>query len=148
MNDFRVTGRCLCGAVVYRVTAPAKSLEHCHCSACRRAHGALNASGALVDAAHFHLDQGDDYLKSYESSPGNHRWFCGRCGCQIYMSIDHIPAELYYWAASLDEGMHPGHPQDRECHIFVGSKPCWDPLDQALPRHDTIPDNVGPGLGQ
>lgn len=144
-TGFHATGRCLCGAVAYRVTAPAKSLEHCHCSMCRRAHGALSAAGALIDAAHFHVLRGGEALASFSSSPGNHRWFCRTCGCHIYMSIDHIPSELYYWAASLDDGMHPGHPQDRECHIFVGSRASWDRFDQVLEAHDAQAEDIGPG---
>ena len=144
-TSFEATGGCLCGAVAYRVTAPAKSLEHCHCSKCRRAHGALTAAGALVDAEHFEVVRGREALVSFTSTPGNHRWFCGRCGCHIYMSVDDIPAELYYWAGSLDDGMAPGHPTEKECHIFMGSKACWDRLDDALPAHDGLPEGIGPG---
>ena len=144
MTDFEVTGRCLCGAVAYRVTAPAKRLEHCHCTYCRHAHGALYASGALVDAAHFHIDRGSEELKAFTSTPGNHRWFCGRCGCHIYMSVDDMPAEIYYWAASLDADMHPGHPENCEWHLFVGSKAHWDRFDQLLPTHDAYAARPGP----
>ncbi len=144
MTDFEVTGRCLCGAVVYRVTAPAKRLEHCHCTYCRHAHGALYASGALVDAAHFHIDRGSEHLKAFTSTPGNHRWFCGGCGCHIYMSVDDIPSEIYYWAASLDADMHPGHPENCEWHLFVGSKASWDRFDQSLPTHDAYADRPRP----
>lgn len=146
-KGFEVTGRCLCGSVVYRVTAPAKSVEHCHCSMCRRAHGALQASGAIVATDRFHLDNGVELLRSFTSSPGNHRWFCGECGCHIYMSVEHIPAEVYYWPASLDEGMFPGHPADKECHIFVGSKASWDRYDEQLTSYETVADAISLGTG-
>lgn len=145
MTEFVASGRCLCGAVAYRVTAPAKSLEHCHCSICRRAHGALSAAAALVDTTEFHLESGRDRLRSFTSSPGSHRWFCGDCGCQIYIAIDRHPDEIYYWAASLDEGAHPGHPPERECRIFVGSKAAWDRFDETVPAYDGFADTIGLG---
>lgn len=145
MSNFEATGRCLCGSVAYRVTKPAESLEHCHCSVCRRAHGALSAAGALVDTSAFQLLKGAASLQSFTSSPGNHRWFCRHCGCHIYMSIDPIPGLLYYWAASLDEGMHPGHPPNRECHIFVGSKASWDRFAENLDTHTAMSPDIGLG---
>ena len=35
-----LTGSCLCGAVAYEVDAPAGPIVHCHCSTCRKTHGA------------------------------------------------------------------------------------------------------------
>ena len=146
MAAFEVSGGCLCGAIRYRVSAPAKIVEHCHCSMCRRAHGALHATGARVSKTDFHLTHGANDIGSWSSSPGNHRWFCRRCGSQIYMSAENLPRELYYWAASLDEGMHPGHPPEREQRVFVGSKAHWDRLDEPLPRHDAMAHGTEPDL--
>ncbi|MEM9775142.1 MAG: hypothetical protein AAF902_11220 [Chloroflexota bacterium] len=50
MTHLEKFGGCLCGAVRYKITGPAKSVEHCHCSHCRKAHGALYASGALYNS--------------------------------------------------------------------------------------------------
>lgn len=33
-------GRCLCGALQFSVRFPTKWVAHCHCTMCRRAHGA------------------------------------------------------------------------------------------------------------
>jgi hypothetical protein len=35
-----VSGGCLCGAVRFRVELPTLFCAHCHCSMCRRNHGA------------------------------------------------------------------------------------------------------------
>ena len=47
-----ITGRCLCGATRYRITAPLLWCAFCHCDSCRRATGAPMASylGADVTA--------------------------------------------------------------------------------------------------
>ena len=37
-------GSCLCGGVRYETTAPLQGASHCHCSMCRKAHGAAFGS--------------------------------------------------------------------------------------------------------
>ncbi len=146
MSEFEVTGRCACGAVRYTVCGPARSVEHCHCSMCRHAHGALVASGALIARRQLTIDQGEDDLTTYVSSPGNRRLFCRTCGSQLFVLIDHLPDAAYYWAATLDGGAHPGHPPERECHIHWASRTAWErPGDDGLARFDEIPEGVGPG---
>ena len=62
------------------------------------------------------------------------------------MTVDHIPHEIYYWPASLDYGMQPGHPAGRECHIFVNSKAHWDRFDEVLTQFpDAAEGDIGIG---
>ena len=35
-----VTGSCFCGTVRYEVSGPFESMVNCHCSMCRKHHGA------------------------------------------------------------------------------------------------------------
>ena len=60
------------------------------------------------------------------------------------MAVDHIPDELYYWPASLDNGMQPGHELDKEYHIFVHSKAHWDRFEQPIRQYA---GEAGDGLG-
>lgn len=43
---------------------------HCHCATCRKIHGTLYGSSALVRSEDVHLVSGKDELNEYESSPG------------------------------------------------------------------------------
>lgn len=43
-----LSGSCLCGAVSYEIDAPIESASHCHCSQCRKAHGAAFATYGKV----------------------------------------------------------------------------------------------------
>jgi hypothetical protein len=61
------TGSCLCGAVKYRIDTPIREVSHCHCSMCRKAHGAAFASYASVPRAAFHLLEGQDRIGRYPS---------------------------------------------------------------------------------
>ena len=40
-----VHGRCLCGDVVFEADAPFEFMGHCHCSMCRKHHGAAKGNG-------------------------------------------------------------------------------------------------------
>ena len=53
-----MTGSCLCGAVRYRIRAPLQEIHHCHCSRCRKAHGAAFATYAGVAADTFAFTAG------------------------------------------------------------------------------------------
>jgi len=63
-------GSCLCGSVRYEVRQPLGRIVHCHCSMCRKAHGAAFRTRAAVRVADFRWIAGEDLLTHYESSPG------------------------------------------------------------------------------
>ena len=52
-------GRCECGAVRYRVDGPIHDFSHCHCSQCRRLHGAAFATFAGVKLEEFSYKAGE-----------------------------------------------------------------------------------------
>jgi hypothetical protein len=133
-SKFRVTGGCQCGAVRYAVTAPATDLYHCHCSMCRKVHGAVFGSYAAIPQEAFVVEKGQAALSMFESSPGIQRYFCRNCGCPIYCDTVRPPFSRVYTAATLDDGVSPGHPPERERHIYAASKSCWYGIDRKLPE--------------
>jgi len=76
-------GSCLCGQIEYRITQLDSPIQHCSCRTCRKAHAAAFNTAALVKPEHFEWLKGQGDLKSYESSPGKRRYFCGHCGSQL-----------------------------------------------------------------
>jgi hypothetical protein len=130
-------GGCQCGTVRYTVHATPQSLYHCHCQMCRKIHGAMFATFAVVPVAGLVIEQGADQLSSFESSPGTSRLFCRRCGCQLFCTVASQPETISFTPTTLDEGAHPGHLQEIERHIYVGSKVPWYDIDSRLPQHDT-----------
>lgn len=135
MSDFQTNeGHCQCGAVRYRVTAPAEDLYHCHCSMCRRLHGALFATYAIVAREHLAIEAGAADIVTFESSPGVHRRRCRTCGCQLFIDVDRKPGLIWYSPATATG--HPGHAPEVERHIFVGSKVSWYEIADGLPQFD------------
>ncbi len=128
-------GGCLCGAVRFEVSAPASDLYHCHCSMCRKIHGTAFATYAVVTRSAMTLVKGEDMLSAYDSSPGVTRSFCRGCGCQIAIDVADQPDDRWFMPAILDDPVHPGA-ENRERHIFVGSKLPWLHLDSVLPQSE------------
>jgi len=129
-----ISGRCQCGAVRYSVHAPAIELYHCHCSICRRSHGALFATYATVPREALTVEQGAENLATFSSSPEVRRHHCRMCGCQLLLDDDRWPALKWYTPGTCDGA--PGHPPESEKHIFVTSKVPWYRITDSLPQHD------------
>jgi len=47
MQHLNLTGSCLCGSVMYKVSGDCEMFNHCHCSRCRKATGTGHASNLL-----------------------------------------------------------------------------------------------------
>ena len=133
-----VSGRCACGAVVYRVIAAAKEPYHCHCSRCRRLHGTLFATYSCVEREHVTVEAGTGSLSTNHSELA--KWqFCRACGCHLFAEHEHNPGMAWYMPATLDGDLTPGHPSGSEKHIFVGSKSPLDRITDELPQFEGYP---------
>ena len=128
-----INGSCLCRAVRFEAGQVA-FFGHCHCSMCRKAHGAAFATFAGVAADDFRFIKGEDVVKLYESSPGSHRAFCSVCGSNApARSSDNkmvfIPA-----------GLFDDDPRARPTlHMFVDSKAPWWNIADDLPKFKEYP---------
>jgi hypothetical protein len=142
MNTFSVSGGCLCGSVRYTVNKAAKCVIHCHCSRCRKGHASLTTSCAIVNCGDLTIDQGSDNLITFTQQPEVQRKFCRTCGCSLLYYEDELPDKVFYYPATLDEGIHPGHPKGSEHHIYVDSKAEWELFETSLPWHDEDMDDA------
>jgi hypothetical protein len=123
-------GSCLCGAVRFRCELPSKWVAHCHCSYCRRAHGAPFVTWAGFTFERFGLEPGSQAPAWYESSPGARRAFCPHCGSPMFFESTRWPGEVHVARALFAE------PLDREpvAHVFYESHVEWLDINDALPK--------------
>lgn len=131
-------GRCLCGSVSWEISAGTHNASHCHCSMCRKAHGA--AYGTYCDVPHecFRWTSKRESIVKYASSPEVERPFCRQCGSVVPVA-NNDGQYMVVPAGSHDEGIIV------DSHIFVGSKAPWHEITDDLPRHDVYPpDHEGP----
>lgn len=127
-------GSCLCGKVVYEIDALATPITHCSCVTCRKAHSAAFNTGAGVLPEKFRWIRGEDHLKSYESSPGKKRYFCGHCGTQLVAIKQGAPYYILR-VGSLDDD--PGKVPERR--IWVSHEVDWMEYRGDLPEHQEWP---------
>ncbi len=127
-------GGCLCGSVRYEVMTEPEDAYHCHCSICRKCQGAAYLAYASIPRAGFRLLSGEEYLKTFDSSPSLHRRFCGTCGAHIYGDMDAYPDTVSLSVGTLDDGADPGGREGKERHIFWGSRIGWYEPGDDLPR--------------
>jgi hypothetical protein len=129
MTEHRtVTGGCLCGAVKFSVDLPSKWCAHCHCTMCRRAHGAGYVTWVGFEAAQFRLDAGAEHLRWYASSAEAQRGFCAACGSTMFFRSSKWAGEIHIALANIAE------PIDRrpQANVFPDTHVDWMPLDDAL----------------
>lgn len=130
-----ITGHCECNAVKFEIDGNINDYSHCHCSQCRRLHGAAYATFAGVNASEFSYASGADSVSTYLSSSKNTRAFCGICGSNISVASNLEPDMLYVSMSAID-----GDPDlPTGYHIFVGSKAPWHEILDDLKQYDTEP---------
>lgn len=126
-----ITGSCLCQGIRFRIATFSPHLTHCHCSQCRKFHGAAFASYGTVLRQDLLLDAGRELLKVFRPSPRSERSFCGQCGTSLFFRFVKHDDRLDVALGTLD--CEPDLPL--EAHIFYHSKPAWSgAFDDALPK--------------
>ena len=130
MTTSTAQGSCLCGAVRFSAALPSKWVAHCHCTYCRRAHGAPFVTWAGFEDGQVTVDDAGARLRWYESSPGAARGSCSRCGTPMLFKSDRWPGELHLARALIDG------PLDREpmAHVFFDTHVPWLAIEDDLPR--------------
>jgi hypothetical protein len=131
-------GRCLCGAVQYRIEGEFRRFLLCHCSRCRHASGSSHVSNLFCKPDQLSWLGGEDQVQRFKL-PGASRFgksFCRTCGS----AVPHVGEDGSYLlvpAGSLDDD-----PQIRpQAHIFCASRAIWDEMDTtAIPQFDAYPD--------
>ena len=135
MTQQSLRGGCLCGAVRYQITAPMGAAEHCHCSMCRKAHGAAFSSNAVVATAALAVTAGADLLCEYASSVNRRKCFCSRCGSPLFIRRLDDPQRTVVALGTLDDDplVRP------QRHVFVASMAPWYAIADTLPQFGVYP---------
>lgn len=124
-------GSCLCGSVNYTVTLPSKWCAHCHCSLCRKAHGAGYVTWVGMEEKQFTLGTDVSTLVWYQSTTTGERGFCNQCGSTLFFKGKQWADEIHIALASFDE------PIDRkpQTNAYLDAHVDWMPIDDALAVH-------------
>jgi len=117
-------------------------MAHCHCSRCRRHHGAPFVTFVGAPLAAFQWRSGEDHVAEYASKEGGTRRFCKTCGSVAPMLIEQIGMAMMPAGNIVeDTEIRPAF------HIFVASKAPWYEITDDLPQHSANPPEFGGGTG-
>lgn len=96
-----IQGACLCGAVQFEILLPSTACVHCHCSMCRRAHGAGYVTWVILPSRQLRITSGGENLSRYQSSDHGARRFCRVCGSSLFGESTRTPDQAYVVLANL-----------------------------------------------
>ena len=121
-------GSCLCGDVSLQVSGFSQEAGHCHCSMCRKFHGAAFAT--LVNVTDLQWLTGRPLLKDFTSKNGTVRTFCQQCGSSIGFRCKGTSIDELELAISLFDEDIPVNP---DVHIYTQYKANWYSIADDLP---------------
>ena len=125
-----VKGGCLCGKVRYQVSGPLFGADNCHCSMCRRQHGAAFSTYAEFEPGDFIWTSGESIVKVYEALSGGGWCFCSECGSTLAGTDQGKITSVTLGTVEGDPGIKP------ESHIFTASKAPWYEIKDDLPQFE------------
>lgn len=130
-----INGRCLCEAIVYRIDGELGPVFNCHCSKCRRWHGAAFRTRASIERSQFTWVSGEELLSRYKSSDNVTKTFCSVCGSNLASFYENNPDVVGIALGGIE-----GDPGTRPlANIFVGSKAPWYEICDGLPQFENWP---------
>lgn len=120
-------GSCLCGSVRFSVEGLSEKAANCHCSMCRKFHGA--AFGTLVGVQGLNWLSGKDRLKEFVASNCTTRTFCSNCGSSLGFRVRGEPLENIELAISTFD---VDIPVTIDAQIYTKYKANWCELQTEL----------------
>ena len=132
-----VKGSCLCGEIEYEVELVDGKVFNCHCSQCRKSHGAAFATQAFAKGETLKFSKGEELLGEYKGSKGI-RAFCKNCGSRL---MNYAPDKDMYLSVALscvDSEVIDGP----VAHANVEFKAPWHSPAQDIPSFQGIPDGA------
>ena len=130
--DSPLTGRCLCGAVRFRVAEAPHGASYCHCTRCQRRTGTGASAQAWIDGAGFELVAGAELVQAWRHPDGGfEKAFCRECGAHLFSRNpdDHAQMSVRMSAFDDDPGVRPSQ------RNFVAYAAAWEAIpDDGLPR--------------
>jgi len=127
-----VSGKCLCGAVVFEAALERDRADACHCAQCRRWSGHYWASVNTTREAVKFL-KGEGAIGWHRSSDHVRRGFCKECGSALFWQPDRHPVHNRIFSISAGSLDAPTGVKLTE-HIFVAEKGDYYEIADGLPQ--------------
>ena len=125
-----VSGSCLCGAIAFEAWDLSPQMAHCHCSMCRKFHGAAFATFGEALKTKFRWLRGEDQLSTFEAPNGTKRKFCKVCGSSLIF----VPSKENDWVEFALGCLDTPLELRPDANIFTAYKAEWFEITDGLPQ--------------
>ncbi len=98
---YSASGRCLCGAISFKVSGTLRDVFNCHCHRCRRFTGHYMAATA-ADVADLEIEDRDLNLQWFYPVPEAGYAFCKKCGSSLFWQSQAAQDRISICAGTLD----------------------------------------------
>ena len=98
---YRASGRCLCGAISFKVSGALRDVFNCHCHRCRRFTGHHMAATA-ADVADLEIEDRDLNLQWFYPVPEAGYAFCKECGSSLFWQSQAAQGRISICAGTLN----------------------------------------------
>lgn len=135
------SGRCVCGAVAYRLTDEPLTVYVCHCTDCQKRSGSAFSMSMWVHRSALALTAGEPVSLTLTTPSGRvaeHR-LCAKCGCRLWSEPRQRPEIAI---------VRPGTLEDTSwirpvAHLWTRSAQPWVGIPEGVPRYETQPAEFG-----
>jgi hypothetical protein len=124
MSKTQQFGRCLCGDIVYGVSASPIHTTICHCKMCQRSTGSAYLLEPIFMRSDFNLQSGSpkEFVHTSDMSGKNMFInFCARCGTKLYQTFERFPEVIGVFGGTFDDPNWFERTPHNTRHIFVDS---------------------------
>lgn len=136
-KDKQIQCSCRCGAIQFEAEIIPDKIYNCHCSQCRKSHGATFATQTFAKGDTLKFHQGEDLISEYKEQRGI-RAFCSRCGSRLMNYAEDKRLYLSIAIASINSGLNQGP----VAHAYVSAKAQWHQPSTDIPAYAEMPDGA------
>lgn len=130
-----IKGSCLCGSIAFEAEEAPGMVFNCHCTRCRKAHGAAFATQIVAKIETLKFLNGRDLLSEYKA-PHTIRAFCSSCGSRL---MNYGKGNFKY--LSIAVAAVDGRPELKPIgDCFVPEKLEFIQLDEFTAHYTAMPD--------
>jgi hypothetical protein len=134
------TGRCLCGAAEYRVTAEPMTVYACHCTNCQKRSGSAFGISLWVPRTAVEVTKGEVALLAFTGEDGRERRrrHCPRCTTALWLEPVRHEALAIVLGGTLDDTswLRP------VAHLWTRSAQPWLAFPEGAPRYEQQPADM------
>ncbi len=135
-NIQAISGRCLCGQIIYKAHAAPLFQAHCHCQDCRKNGGSAFAALVFVPIESLTW-QGETQTFSHSANSGHlmTKHFCPNCGTPLFGTNNGKPDRIHIKVGTMDDASW-FQPQ---CNVFASRRLPSTPVSPDVKDFDTMP---------